>query len=50
VNPDFEALLIFLANWEAIELAIERMGTISTADELAEVRELERMFALPDNP
>jgi hypothetical protein len=44
-NPDFDALLIFLANWEAIERSA--LGRILTAGQLADVQELERLFALP---
>jgi len=44
-NPDFDALLAFLANWEAIERSA--LGRILTAGQLADVLELERMFALP---
>ncbi len=45
INPDFDALLVFLANWEAIERST--LGRILTAGQLADVLELERMFALP---
>jgi hypothetical protein len=45
INPDFDALLAFLANWEAIERSA--LGRILTAGQLADVLELERMFALP---
>jgi hypothetical protein len=49
INPDFDALLAFLANWEAIERSA--LGRILTAGQLADVLELERMFALPSgNP
>jgi hypothetical protein len=44
-NPDYDALLVFLANWEAIERSA--LGRILTAGQLADVRELERMLALP---
>jgi hypothetical protein len=44
-NPDFDALLIFLANWEAIERSA--LGRIITAGQLADVQELERLYALP---
>jgi hypothetical protein len=44
-NPDFDALLVFLANWEAIERSA--LGRILTAGQLADVQELERLFALP---
>jgi hypothetical protein len=44
-NPDFDALLAFLANWEAIERSA--LGKILTAGQLADVLELERIFALP---
>jgi hypothetical protein len=47
-NPDFDALLIFLANWETIERSA--LGTILTAGQLADVRELERLYALPSEP
>jgi hypothetical protein len=45
INPDFDALLVFLANWEAIERSA--LGRILTAGQLADVLELERMFELP---
>jgi hypothetical protein len=44
-NPDFDALLVFLANWEAIERSA--LGRILTAGQLADVQELERLYALP---
>jgi hypothetical protein len=44
-NPDFDALMVFLANWEAIERSA--LGRILTAGQLADVQELERLFALP---
>jgi hypothetical protein len=47
INPDFDALLVFLANWEAIELSA--LGRILTAGQLADVQELARLFALPSN-
>ena len=47
-NPDFDALLIFLANWEAIERSA--LGRILTAGQLADVQELERLYALPSEP
>ncbi len=48
-NPDFDALLVFLANWEAIERSA--LGRILTAGQLADVQELERLYALPsDSP
>jgi hypothetical protein len=48
-NPDFDALLVFLANWEAIERSA--LGRILTAGQLADVQELERLYALPSgNP
>ena len=47
INPDFDALLVFLANWEAIERSA--LGRILTAGQLADVQELERLFALPSN-
>ena len=47
INPDFDALLVFLANWEAIERSA--LGKILTAGQLADVQELERLFALPSN-
>ena len=47
INPDFDALLIFLANWEAIERSA--LGRILTAGQLADVQELERLFALPSH-
>lgn len=48
INPDFDALLLFLANWEAKERSA--LGTILTAGQLADVHELERMYALPSEP
>jgi hypothetical protein len=48
INPDFDALLVFLANWEAIERSA--LGRILTAGQLADVQELERLFALPAEP
>jgi hypothetical protein len=45
INPDFDALLVFLANWEAIERST--LGRILTAGQLADVQELERLHALP---
>ncbi len=44
-NPDFDALLVFLANWESIERSA--LGRILTAGQLADVQELERLYALP---
>jgi hypothetical protein len=44
-NPNFDALLAFLSNWEAIERSA--LGRIVTAGQLADVQELERLFALP---
>ena len=44
-NPNFDALIAFLANWEAIERSA--LGRIVTAGQLADVQELERLFALP---
>lgn len=44
-NPDLDALLVFLANWEAIERSA--LGRIITAGQLADVQELERLYALP---
>jgi hypothetical protein len=44
-NPNFDALMVFLANWEAIERSA--LGRIVTAGQLADVQELERLFALP---
>jgi hypothetical protein len=44
-NPNFDALMVFLANWEGIERAA--LGRIVTAGQLADVQELERLFALP---
>ena len=46
-NPDFDALLVFLANWESIERSA--LGRILTAGQLADVQELERLFALPSH-
>jgi hypothetical protein len=48
INPDFDALLVFLANWEAIERSA--LGRILTAGQLADVQELERLHALPSAP
>jgi hypothetical protein len=48
INPDFDALLLFLANWEAKERSA--LGTILTAGQLADVQELERLYALPSEP
>jgi hypothetical protein len=48
INPDFDALLVFLANWEAIEQSA--LGRILTAGQLADVQELERLYALPSEP
>jgi hypothetical protein len=48
INPGFNALLVFLANWEAIERSA--LGRILTAGQLADVQELERLFALPSDP
>jgi hypothetical protein len=48
INPDFDALLVFLANWEAIERSA--LGRILTAGQLADVQELERLFTLPADP
>jgi hypothetical protein len=48
INPDFDALLVFLANWEAIERSA--LGRILTAGHLADVQELERMYALRSEP
>jgi len=47
-NPNFDALLVFLANWEAIERSA--LGRILSAGQLADVQELERMYALPSGP
>jgi hypothetical protein len=46
-NPNFNALLVFLSNWEAIERSA--LGRIVTAGQLADVQELERLFALPSD-
>ena len=48
INPDFDALLLFLANWEATERSA--LGTVLTAGQLADVQELERLYALPSEP
>jgi hypothetical protein len=48
INPDFDALLVFLANWEAIERSV--LGRILTAGQLADVQELERLYALRSEP
>jgi len=48
INPDFDALLVFLANWEAIERSA--LGRILTAGQLADVQELERIHSLPSAP
>jgi hypothetical protein len=47
-NPDFDALLVFLANWEATEQSA--LGKILTAGQLADVLELERLYALRSEP
>ncbi len=44
-NPNFDALLVFLANWEAIERSA--LGRIVTAGQLADIQELERLYGLP---
>ena len=44
-NPDLDALLAYLAKWEAIERSA--LGRILTAGQLADVQELERLYALP---
>ena len=44
-NPNFDALIVFLANWEAIERSA--LGRIVTAGQLADIQELERLYALP---
>ena len=44
-NPNFDALLVFLTNWEALERSA--LGRILSAGQLADVQELERLFALP---
>jgi hypothetical protein len=44
-NPDFDALMVFLANWEAIERSA--LGRIVTAGQLADIQELERLYTLP---
>jgi hypothetical protein len=43
-NPDFDALLVFLANWEITERSA--LGTVLSAGQLADVQELERLYAL----
>jgi hypothetical protein len=43
-NPDLDALLAFLAKWEATER--HALGTVLTAGQLADVQELERLYAL----
>jgi hypothetical protein len=48
INPDFDALLLFLAHWEAKERST--LGRILTAGQLADVQELERLYALPSKP
>jgi len=48
INPDFDALLVFLANWEAIERSA--LGRILTVGQLADVQELERLYALRSEP
>ena len=49
INPNFDALLVFLASWEAIERSA--LGRIVTAGQLADIQELERLFALsPEGP
>jgi hypothetical protein len=47
INPDYDALLVFLANWEAIERSA--LGRIFTAGQLADVQELERLYGLPSH-
>jgi hypothetical protein len=47
-NPNFDALLVFLANWEAIERSA--LGRILSAGQLADVQELERIYQLPSEP
>ena len=47
-NPDLDALLAFLANLEATERS--GFGRILTAGQLADVQELERLYALPPGP
>ena len=44
-NPSFDALLAFLANWEAITRTT--LARMMTAGDLADVQELERLHALP---
>jgi hypothetical protein len=44
-NPNYDALLVFLANWEQIERS--ELGRILSAGQLADVQELERIFTLP---
>jgi hypothetical protein len=46
-NPNFDALLVFLSNWEAIERSA--LGRIVTAGQLADIQELERLFAIPSD-
>jgi hypothetical protein len=46
-NPNFDTLLEFLSNWEAIERSA--LGRIVTAGQLADVQELERLFAIPSD-
>jgi hypothetical protein len=48
INPNFDALLVFLANWEAIERSA--LCRIITAGQLADLQELERIYALPSEP
>jgi hypothetical protein len=48
LNPDFDALLVFLANWEAKEQSA--LGRILTAGQLADVQELERLYRLASEP
>jgi hypothetical protein len=48
INPDFDALLLFLAHWEATEQSA--LGRVFTAGQLADVQELERLYALPSEP
>ena len=47
-NPELDALLAFLANWEVIERSA--LGRILTAGQLADVQELERLYALSSPP
>jgi hypothetical protein len=46
MRPNMETLLAFLAEWQAVQGTT--LGRIITAAQLADVQELERIFALLD--